>query len=31
VVRALRLVPKVLGSNLAFSTKHVTRLFMVVE
>ncbi len=25
------LVPKVLGSNLAFSTKHVTCLFMLVE
>ncbi len=31
VVIALRLVPKVLGSNQDFSTKHVTCLFTVVE
>jgi hypothetical protein len=31
VVIALRLVPKVLGSNPAFSTKHGTCLFIVVE
>jgi hypothetical protein len=31
VVIALRLVPKVLGSNPAFSTKHDTCLFIVVE
>jgi hypothetical protein len=29
VVIVLRLVPKVLGSNSAFSTKHATRLLHV--